>query len=242
MQRLLPKAPIEVASLGAAPLGQPQFLPAASRVYLAIDAASRVWYIGLAESIRERLSVHEHLADFRDKKVTAIAWQAESDAEHRRELEKTAIEYFHPPLNVQHNFNELPHTELGLSPEEEIERFFRLKIQAKLIELELAALSPNVVSQCETAGGKISHQLGTVSYQTYPSWRYSEETESLKQELLQRQKQERENSRAVVRSEKTSPVTKLNGAALAGEIAILLSAVLETDNVTEGFEEIEPAE
>ena len=226
--------------MGAAPLGQPQFLPAAAGVYLAIDAASRVWYIGLAESIRERLSVHEHFGDFREKKVTAIAWQAESDAELRRALEKTAIEYFHPPLNVQHNFNELPRTELGLSPEDEIERFFRLKIQAKLIELELAALSPNVVSQCETAGGKIAHQLGTISYQTYPSWRYSEETESLKQDLLQRQ-QERENGRAIARSEKMSPVTKLNGAVLASEIAILLSAVLETDNA-EGFDEIEPTE
>ena len=241
MRRLFPRAPIEVASLGAAPLGQPQFLPAAAGVYLAIDAASRVWYIGLAESIRERLSDLEHHTDFREKKVTAIAWQAESDAELRRALEKTAIEYFHPPLNNQHNFNELPHTELGLSPEDEIERFFRLKIQAKLIELELAALSPNVVSQCETAGGKIAHQLGTISYQTYPSWRYSEETESLKQDLLQHQKHERENGRAIIRSEKTSPVTKLDGAVLAGEIAILLSAVLETDSA-EGFDDIEPSE
>ena len=131
--------PIEIVKLATAPLSHTKALPDLAGVYFAIDTAHRVWYIGLADSIRERLSIHDRLADFRAKGVTSIAWQAESDAKRRRQLEKELIEFFHPPLNFQHNFNEWPQIDLGLSPDDEIERFLRVRVQLKLIELELEA-------------------------------------------------------------------------------------------------------
>ena len=228
MQDFLPKCPLDVASLGRAPLGEPSFLPDAGGVYLAVDTANRVWYVGKAESsIRERLAGHERLTEFSERKATLIAWQTEGDEERCSQLEKAAIEHFHPPLNFQHNFNELPRAAFGLSPDEEIERFFRLRINAKMIELDLAALEPNVVSHCEQAGGKISHHYGTLWYQTVSSWKYSKECEEQKQQLLLRQQCERENGVALVRAETTSPRYKLNSSALAPEFAIRLATVFD---------------
>lgn len=243
MRGLLPirQAPIEIANLATAPLGQLHLLPASGGVYLATDTANRVWYIGLAGSIRERLRVHDRLPDFRKKGVTSIAWQPEADDKRCRELEKELIEFFHPPLNSQHNFNELPRTDLGLSPDAEIELFLRLKIQLKLIGLELEALKPNIVTHCEQAGGELAHQLGTIRYQTYPLWQFSEDVELLKRRFLQLQKEEKENGRAVVKSETTSPIAKLDGSAIISELAIRLSPLFETD-VAEAAEEVETAE
>jgi hypothetical protein len=225
MRDLLTKSPVDVASLARAPIGELSFLPAACGIYLAIDAADRVWYVGKAVSIRERLNGHEKMAKFSEKKVAAIAFQTEADEKRYSQLEVDAIKHFHPPLNDQHNFNELPRADFGLSPEEEIERFFLLRIDLKMISLELAALAPNIVSQCEQAGGRISHQNGSLWYVTVQSWKYSEECEKQKQELLRRQKDEREKGTALVTSETTSPRYKLNASALAAEYATRFAAL-----------------
>lgn len=71
-----------------------------------MDTANRVWYVGLADSLRARLAVHDRLPHFKKNGVTSIAWQFETDDKRRRHLEKELIEFFHPPLNFQHNFNE----------------------------------------------------------------------------------------------------------------------------------------
>ena len=211
----LRQAPIDIGKLATAPLGHTSVLPDSAGVYIAIDTAARVWYVGLADSVRERLTVHDRLTDFKNKGVTSIAWHAEEDSKKRRQLEKELIEFFHPPLNFQHNFNEWPQSELGLSPDAEIDRFLRLRIQLKLIELELEALKPNIVTRCDQAGGKIAHQLGTISYSTYKSWQFSEEVDLLKIRLSRLQKDEKENGTAVVKSERTSPIARLSGTALS---------------------------
>jgi hypothetical protein len=233
MRDLFMKSPLDVASLARAPIGELSFLPAACGVYLAVDAADRVWYVGKAGSIRERLTGHEKMSKFTEKKVAAIAFQTEADGEKCSQLEIAAIKHFHPPLNDQHNFNELPRADFGLSPEEEIERFFQLKIDLKMISLELAALAPNIVSQCERAGGKILHQNGSLWYGTAQSWQYSEECGKQKEQLLQRQKDERENGTALVTSEKTSPRYKLNASALASESATRFAALFEDQTAGE---------
>jgi hypothetical protein len=196
-------------------------------VYLAIDAADRVWYVGQARSIRDRLAAHEKMPKFLDKKATLIAWQTEPDEERCAQLETMAIEHFHPPLNDQHNFNALPHADFGLTPDEEIERYLQRRIDLKLIELELAALGPNIVSHCEQAGDKITHRLGAIWYLTTKSYSYSGECEQLKQAFLARQKSERDDGTAVVKTETTSPRYKLNAAALSGEIAARMAPFLE---------------
>jgi hypothetical protein len=219
MRDLSTKSPVNVASLAKAPIGEVGFLPAACGIYLAVDAANRVWYVGRGLSIRDRLLGHEKMVKFIENKVTAIAFQTEADEEQCAQLEIAAIKHFHPLLNDQHNFNELPRADFGLSPEQEVERYFQLRIDWKMIELELAALAPNIVSQCEQAGGKISHEIGLLWYLTVPSWKYSEECEKQKKELLKRQKDERTTGIALVASETTSPRYKLNPSALAAESA-----------------------
>src|ERR1039458_8589541 len=206
MQGFLPvrKPPIELESLAKTPLSELHRLPASPGVYLAIDGR-QVWYVGSATtSIRKRLSEHKRLGDFRAKGVAEIAYAKEADGERCRELEKELIRFYHPPLNSQLNFNDLPRSDLGLSPEAEVERFLRLKIWLKLIKLELDALSPGIVSQWEqAAGGKLTHQLGTITCQIRRTWQFSEDAEKLEQELLPLQEEEKENGRATVRSERT---------------------------------------
>jgi hypothetical protein len=235
------KPPVEIADLAKAPLNQLDLLPASAGVYFAVDAAGRVWYIGRAGSIRERLKEHNQMPKFREHGVALIAWQPEADDTRCGELEEELIKCYHPPLNFQHNFSELPRVDFGLSPEAEIERFLRLKIQLKLIMLEVAALSPNIVSQCEQAGGRVTHQLGTVTYQTYESWQFSKEAQRLKQELLQRQKDEKEDGRAVVISSTTAPRAKPDASALSSELAALLAPLFEADGA-QGTDEDESIE
>jgi hypothetical protein len=96
-----------------------------------------------------------------------------------------------------------------------------------MIRLELVALAPNIVSQCEQAGGKIFHQKGSLWCGTVQSWKYSGECEKQKQELLTRQKDEREKGTAQVISETTSPRYKLTASALAAESATRFAAFFE---------------
>jgi excinuclease UvrABC nuclease subunit len=126
--------PFEIESLPKLDLTGLSNAPAQPGVYLAIDDAGRVWYVGIADSLRQRLTAHDRLNDFQSHGVSHIAWLNESRPENRREIEKQLIEFCHPPLNNQNNFNNLPTFDYGLSQEEEVERFFKLRIQQKLIE------------------------------------------------------------------------------------------------------------
>ena len=214
------------------PLSQLANLPAEPGIYIAVDDANRVWYVGIADSIRERLTNHDRTADFKDRGVTALAWVQEQSPMRRRSLEKELIEYFHPPLNKQHNFNALPSMDLGLTPEQEIERFFRLRVQIKLIELELELLKPNIVTMCEQASGnKILHRLGTISRQLFKSWQYSAETDSKNEALKLARKAEKDNGTAKVKSISVSPVARLNASVLSEEVAILVSSIEKIEEV-----------
>lgn len=220
-------APFDIATLARVPLSQTAGLPAQPGVYLAVDDANRVWYAGIADSIRVRLSAHDRMEDFKRHRVTAIAWKTEDVESHRRTIEREIIERFHPPLNSQHNFSKLPEVDFGLTPSQEIERFFRLRLQLKLIELELEALKPNLVTRCEQAGGKIIHSMGSIQCQAYKSWTFSDEVELLKLKLSTAQKEEKENGRASVKSTKISPVARLSADAMSREVAALLARIQE---------------
>ncbi len=197
-------------------------LPAHAGVYLAIDEANRVWYVGIAESLRDRLVQHDRLTDFKSRGVTLIAWKPEENLVNRRRLEKELIEYFHPPLNLQHNFNALPEIDFGLTPDEEVARYLHLRIQQKLIELQLETLKPNMVTRCEQQGGKINHSLGVISRSASKIWRYSERVELLKQQVKDAQEDERRSGSAVVIESRTFLTARLNPAALEKEVADLI--------------------
>ena len=218
MRDLLATSPLDVGSLGRAPIGEPVFLPALAGVYLAIDAADRVWYVGQARSIRDRFAAHEKMPLFLEKKATLVAWQTEPDEERCSDLEIAAIGHFHPPLNDQHNFNALPHADFGLTPGREIERYLQRRIDLKLIELELAALGPEYREPLRAGRGQdhARARLGSIWYLTTKSYNYSRECERQgKQALLLRQKTEKEDGTAAVKSETTSPRYKLNAAAFS---------------------------
>jgi hypothetical protein len=229
---------VSISSLARVSLNQLSTLPAQSGVYLAVDDASRVWYVGRADSIRDRLAGHEKLDDFRKRKVSGLAWKTVEDKERCKFLEKELIEYFHPPLNLQHNFNNFPASHSGLTPDQEVERFLRLRVQQKLIELELEILKPNIVTRCEQSGGKISHPLGNIRCQEYKSWEYTDEVELLKLKLRKAQEEEKKSGRAKVKSVNLAPVARLNAEALSAEVAVFLSNL----GLSEEQEEEEPVE
>lgn len=215
----LPVAPIDLASLARLPLEQRAGLPATGGVYLAVDNATRVWYVGLAESLRDRLATHDRLQEFREKSATAVLWITESSEAKRAELERKLIDYFHPPLNNRLNFNSLPAIDLGLSPDEEVDLFLQVRHELKRLELLVEHLKPNIVTRCQqSSDSRIVHPLGTIRVQSYKTWDFSEEVESLKTNLSKLQKDEKENGKAKVRSESDSPVVQLNASELAGRL------------------------
>ncbi len=219
---------IDVSKLGKALLESLVTLPDQQGVYLAVDGASRVWYVGKAKSVRDRLANHDQLSNFKSHGVTAIAVELHGDADGCDRREKELIEYYHPPLNDHHNFHHLPECDLGLTPDQEIERFFRLRIQLKLVELELEVLKPNIVSRCEQAGGKLSHVLGSIRRQEFRSWKYSEEIDLLTIRLKNKKKLEEENGTAKAQI-KVSPVAKVDAEVLSREVEILLSRMTDAD-------------
>jgi hypothetical protein len=232
MTKLLPiqKAPFQISKLAKAFLGQLSMLPASAGVYFAIDDANRVWYVGRAISLRDRLETHDRMMDFRTWGATAIAWK-EVDEDECPDVEKACIEVFGPPLNLQNN-NAFPCAATGLTAEEEIERYLRLKLEAKWIGLELDSLKPNIVSHCQKAGGEITLQLGTVQARAYPWWQFSSAVDEQQQKLTDLRRQEQENGIAV-RIEKTTPYVRLNRDVLAAQIAIHLAPLLEVESEAE---------
>lgn len=236
---LLPlrKPPIDIESLAKVPLGNFSQLPDQPGTYLAVDNANRVWYIGIATSLRDRLQNHDRLEDFRRKSVTQIAWQ-QLEAMQCRAREEELIAFFHPPLNDQHNFHALPECDLGLTPDQEVTRFLRLRMQLKLIEMELESLKPNVVTQCQNSGGTLQHPLGSIRIQPYKTWMYSEQIELLKLRLKNAKKEEEQNGSATVKSEKLTPVARLNQEALSQEVRLYLARFKDDEGPDEMLEAV----
>jgi excinuclease UvrABC nuclease subunit len=139
--------PVDIAALPKAALTDNRALPAYGGVYFALDGASRVWYVGIATSLRERHMDHDRMPDFKRAGVTQIAWMQEVNDAKRRSLEKALVERFNPPLNRnlrQHDVLPLPLLPLGRTPQEDIDRFIAVKIQIEALELELEQLKRNL--------------------------------------------------------------------------------------------------
>ena len=166
------------------------------------------------------------MPDFRTRGVTVIVWK-EFEEEKCHEVETAAIRFFGPPLNLQNN-NAFPCSASGLSPDEEIERFLRLKFEQRWIDLELEALKPNIVSHCLQAGGEVSHVLGTLKTRPYSSWQFSPAVDELQDRVTQLKWQEQENGVAT-KIERTVPYAILSRDVIASQIAIHLAPFLESE-------------
>lgn len=84
----LRQPPLRPEDLARVLIDQLSNLPAHPGVYLATDDANRVWYVGIAESLRDRLLQHDRLPDLKSRGVTAVAWKPEEQLPDRRRLEK----------------------------------------------------------------------------------------------------------------------------------------------------------
>lgn len=198
-----------IKKLGRVLLGDHNNLPDSPGIYFALDAASRVWYVGISTtSLRNRHAKHEKLSEFKEHKIQYIAYFVWTDVSDLEEWEIGYIQKFDPPLNMNHTKKELPQINLGYSEENYINRYKEIKQHIALLEQELEELSPNVVTLLERKGGKISDKLlGFSGYlATKKSYQYSSKVGSLRELLKQTQKQEEEDGTATVKSITIYPV------------------------------------
>ena len=220
--------PIQIDALARVALSSPEMLPDCPGIYFALDNADRVWYIGMAESsIRDRVKAHDRMSDFKRKSVTCIAWES-VERSACRGREAALIEFFHPPLNDVKNFNRMPEYDLGLTPEQEIERFLRLRIRLKVIELELEKLKPNIVTRCDQSGGRIQHRLGTIRAQMFKRWTYSRAVELLNEQLRAKKKEEESDGTAAVEI-RVSPVARITAEVMSEELAEYLDGLMDSE-------------
>ena len=201
--------PFDIYSYPKIPRQQPELLPHSGGIYIALDGAQRVWYVGQATSLRERLSAHEKLPQFVEAGVQFVAWREAADKEARDELERRFIERFAPPLNQLLIPRDRPVLQLGLTPEEELSRYLELKQQMTAIEFELNMLKANIVTRCEEKGGSVIMSGFHVFLNRRQSWRYSENIERMAVALAAARKVEQDQGIAVVTSTTVFPVVKV---------------------------------
>ena len=207
----LSEAPVLITKLPRLCLNGLNGLPDSAGVYFVLDPAERVWYVGLAVSLRQRWQAHEHLNDCRSNGAEFVALREIPTDHERRELERRCIKFFRPPINDRMNNPDLPTVDFGLSPQKEVERFLRLQIQKRIIEMEIELLKPNLISQCDASSdGKITHALGTISPRDFISYGYSPEVERLAADLKTRRDAERSDGISSVKGLKRSPVARIN--------------------------------
>lgn len=197
-----------IKKLAKIPLGDHNNLPDSPGIYFALDAASRVWYVGISTtSLRERHAKHEKLPEFKEHKIQHIAYFVWTDVDDLEEWEVGYIQKFDPPLNMNHAQKELPQIDLGYGEENYINRYREIKEQIALLEQEMEELKPNLVTLLEREGGKIADKmLGFSGYLvSRKTYQYSPKIESFTDLLKQAKKQEEEDGTAAVKSITTYP-------------------------------------
>ena len=128
-----------------------ELLPEAPGLYLVIDSANRVWYVGKSSNLQKRVTTaHEHFDDFiaceclyvcpftlRENEIFAID-----------EWERANIDYYQPPIN--YNLKSMPVVDLGYTSEAEmLDRYADISLMLKELKAEQDQLKPNIVSILE---------------------------------------------------------------------------------------------
>ncbi len=204
---------INVYDLPRVPLTNLKLLPAEAGLYFAIDDSGRIWYVGIAKSLRDRRSTHERLVDFKCALVTHFAWTIDLDAGSRNSNEQDFIRLFDPPLNDLHRTGRRPVIPTGRTRDEELQRFIEIKNMQSELEYELNKLKANIVSHCEEFGGKLDLPLAKVYLSSRTSYSYSSTVDLLSQELKKQKDEEVENGTAAVTSKAVFPVVRASSGA-----------------------------
>jgi hypothetical protein len=91
---------INLSALPSVSLGNRKHLPQTAGIYLAIDAAETVQYIGRSVNLRQRWSSHHQSSALDIITGVRIAWFEISESSLLPQIEQALIEYFNPPFNV----------------------------------------------------------------------------------------------------------------------------------------------
>ena len=202
---------IDVKKLASVPLNDLQGLPVYSGVYLAIDNALRVWYVGSSINLRQRLLTHDKLEDFKENNVTKIAFLP---SENYQEDESKLINQFDPPLNSLNDFKKyhLPHVPVdNLSPQQCFDRYCEVKELLKMLEDEAELLKPNVVSFIENNSEDGTKYVGKnvrAWLTSRPTYQHTEAVAKLEKQVKELKKKEIDEGVAKVIKTSTYPTIK----------------------------------
>lgn len=202
---------IDVKKLSSVSLNNLNGLPVYSGVYLAIDSGSRVWYVGSSVNLRQRLTTHDKLDDFRENDATNIAF---IPTENYREEEAELITQFDPPLNSLNGNKKfsLPYVPLdNLSPQQCFDRYCEVKELLKILEEEAEQLKPNVITFIENNaedGKKYSGRNVRAWLVSRPTYEHSQEVKNVEKQLKDLKKKEIDNGIAKISKIITYPTIK----------------------------------
>lgn len=199
---------LNLSKLAKVPLTRLHELPASAGVYLAIDDADRVWYVGQSMNLRERLSRHNHLDDFEDNEVNWIVYQPDDNP---KALEPDLIAYYNPPLNRGSNALPLANID-GMNEQQCFERYCQIKEMIKNLEAEAEALKPNVFTFVQgngEDGKRLRYDGYNVTNQTRKIWEYSPAVNRLAEDLKKLKAKEQKEGTARVIGNQAYPVVKI---------------------------------
>ena len=203
------RLPLDLKKLGSTPLNILDHLPEANGVYLALDNASRVWYVGSSNNIKHRLKSHERLDDFYNAEAIKISFMV---TDEYKGIESQLINFYDPPLNRTNiDFNP-PYVPVdGLTPNQCISRYAEITELMAILKAEQDALKPNIISFIEmnaNDGKRYTGEGFRATLTTRKKYEYSEAVTELENKVKQLKKEETENNTAKVVGETVYPVIK----------------------------------
>lgn len=200
---------INLSKLPSAPIKKLSCLPESSGVYLALDGANRVWYVGSSKNLRNRLSDHDKMEDFLDNRVSKIAYVI---TDNFKEDEAEIISDYDPPLNFK-NDHRLPYVPVdNLNSQQCIERYLELKSLIKELEAEVDSLKPNIISYIEENANDGEKYIGKrfrAWIQRRKNYVYSIATQKLEAQLKKKKEKEVVEGIAVLDSVTVYPMIRL---------------------------------
>jgi hypothetical protein len=200
---------INLSKLPTAPVKNLKCLPESPGIYLALDGANRVWYVGSSENLRSRLSSHNKLDEFLDNGVDKIAYFI---SDNLKEDESEVISDYDPPLNSKNDYR-LPYAVVdNLTSQQCLERYVEVKNLIKELESEVDMLKPNVISYIEdnsNDGNKYVGKKFRAYIQRRANYSYSSKVQKLEAQLKGQKKKEVEDGVAVVESYTVYPMIRL---------------------------------
>lgn len=155
-EQILTFTPASIAKMSKCAINSLKQLPESPGIYFLIDDVNRVYYVGKAINLRQRLSKHDKMADFEccAQFVAYSQWLHEEDLDR---MERQAIVLFDPPLNSNlRQRDQFLFAKTGLDEEQTVEWSVLLKTWIKLFEDEYENHKTNLITIFEKNNAKYS--------------------------------------------------------------------------------------